>query len=104
MRAGPMRLRGILQSRGDETLQGVQWTDVATIWFAIQPFRGTQVPLGESMRNPMQHVLKIRYRAGVDASMRIKMGARIFDFISVADSEGKHREWTIEAMEGASDG
>lgn len=108
MRSGPLRLRGVLQARGEETLDGVQWTTVAPVWFSTNPIRGDQRVAGESIQNAQLHAIKMRYRAGVDATMRIRMGRaapyRIFDFVSVNDVEGKHKEWQIEALEGVSNG
>jgi len=70
--------------RPDETDEAGQpideWQPVATVWVSIEPLRGREL---ESARQVVAEVttrIRIRYRDGVDRTMRVKHNASNTEF------------------------
>jgi SPP1 family predicted phage head-tail adaptor len=88
-----MRHRMMLQRAELTEQQGGQfdaaWEDVAEVWAMISPVASRSVAQ-EQMRDgqlvsPLTHEVHIRYRAGVEAGMRLLWGARVFDIKQVVN-------------------
>ena len=108
MRAGALRLVGMLQDRstardaygGQETA----WRDICKVRFALEAAGGHEIDFGGSIRSQSSYKLSMRWRPGVKPTMRVVMGDRIFNFTNVTDLEERHRELDITVVEGVSPG
>ncbi len=87
--AGALRHRVTLQTP-QETADGgggasVAWTDLAVVWAAIEPLRGSERPRAGQIESPLTHRVVIRHRDDVTPRLRIKFGARLFNIRAVID-------------------
>lgn len=98
MQAGKLRSRVLLQRPGpgrDELNQRdpASWSDVTKLWANIAHKSGLESIKGDAAASVVQASVRIRYRTGIDASMRIVHGTTIYDIRAVLPDEGK-REFT----------
>lgn len=94
MRAGQLRHSVKLQSLTagqDDIGQPVQtWTDVATLWADVRFLNGMETVKADAGASVAKCSIRIRYRAGVTAGMRILEGSTAYDIRAVLpDSTGK---------------
>lgn len=96
MKIGALRHRVTIQTKtvtidsyGGES---ITWTDYLTVWAAVEPLTGREFLEGRRLDNMIGHRIRIRYRAGLDPSMRVSWGSRVFDIESVIERESKRRE------------
>jgi SPP1 family predicted phage head-tail adaptor len=47
------------------------WTDVATVWAEAAPMRSRELTAGGAASSQIEVVFRLRYRTGLDASMRV---------------------------------
>jgi SPP1 family predicted phage head-tail adaptor len=75
MQAGRLNRRCVLQSPGtatDELGQPIPgWTDVATVWADIRMKSGLESIKAGASVSVVQASIRVRYRAGINAGMRI---------------------------------
>jgi SPP1 family predicted phage head-tail adaptor len=79
------------QTRAADGMGGftVTWADVDTIWAAIWPLSANETLQAGQTGMTITGRIRIRYRANVRASMRLKYGNRYFNIVSVINpSEG----------------
>lgn len=80
MRAGRLNRRIVLQRptlTQDGAGQAVRgWTDVATVWAALEPARGRRTFDAQKVTADCDVVIRIRFRADVDATWRIQQTDR----------------------------
>lgn len=76
------------------------WTTVATTWAAIQPITGGEQLAAMQLASPVTHRVVIRYRPGVSAGMRAKLGARLFNIRAVIDRAESKRYLELLCEEG----
>ena len=93
MQAGRLTRRCTLQQPGtttDELGQPIPgWTDVATVWADIRHRSGLSAIKSGADVSIVQSSIRIRYRAGIDAGMRVVHGADIYDIRAVLPDGGK---------------
>ena len=79
---------GAVDTFGDP-LQGSedQWNDVATVWAAIDPVSGREFYAAEQSQSEVTHKIRCRYRPGLTTAMRIKLGNRLFQIVSIINWE-----------------
>ncbi len=69
----------------------VTWTDVASIWAAIEPLTGKEpYVVAQQLQGQVSHKVTIRYRSGLTPGMRVLYDSRIFDVKSVIDPKERH--------------
>lgn len=104
IKAGALRHRVTLQSAAETPDGGggftTAWSDVATVWAAIEPLKGTERLRAEQLENPVTHRVTIRHRAGVTAKMRVAFGARVFNIRAVINPEERNRRLELLCEEG----
>lgn len=76
-----------------------QWTDVATVWAAIDPVSGKEFYAAQQSQSEVTHKVRCRYRAGLATAMRIKYGSRLFRILSIIDWEERHESLLIMCKE-----
>jgi SPP1 family predicted phage head-tail adaptor len=64
---------------------------VAEIWAAVRPRAGSEGVEAGGIGGRVTHDITIRFREGIVAPRRFRMGARIFDIKAVIDVENAHR-------------
>lgn len=68
----------------DEIGQPVEtWADVATVWASVAYLSGLQAIKAGADVSILKASVRIRYRTGLDAGMRITHGAVVFDIKAV---------------------
>ena len=83
-------------SYGAET---ITWTDVDTVWGSVEPISGREYFLAQQVQSEVTHRVTIRYYAGMNPGWRIKFGTRIFDVLSVINTEERNREMILMTRE-----
>lgn len=66
---------------------GTDWTDVATVWANIRHLSGTEAIKADAPTSTVRASIRIRYRAGVDAGMRVLHGSTAYDIQAVLPDE-----------------
>lgn len=72
----------------------------AEVWGAILPLSGREVLRAQQLATPVSHCVSIRYRADVTASMRLTLGARVFNIRAVVNVEERDRWLELMCEEG----
>lgn len=101
---GKLRHRVILQAP-NETADGaggwtLTWTDVATVWAAIEPLKGAERLKAQRLEASVTHKVTIRHRDGVTAKQRLKFGTRFFNIRAVINRGERDRFLELLAEEG----
>lgn len=97
MRAGSLDKKITIQKLGDAVdgfggiIEG-GYQDFATVWASINPVTGKEVFLSNTDFSTVSHKIKIRYLAGVDASMRIVWNDRVFEIKYFINYQEANRE------------
>jgi len=74
------------------------WLDVATLPAFVEPVSGGEFFQGMRLEAHLTHKAVVRFYSGLDATMRAKLGDRLFNIRSVMDVEERHR-WHVLMME-----
>jgi SPP1 family predicted phage head-tail adaptor len=82
----------------------VAWTDFLTVYASITPKVSKEVKADSEFRNVVTHEIEIRYRTGIDATLRVKYGSRYFNIESVANEFERNRSLLLYCVEGLADG
>jgi SPP1 family predicted phage head-tail adaptor len=99
--AGKLRHRITIQSPPDDVAFGDKgnWTDFCTVWADIRPISGKELFEAQTIGSELSHKINIRYRAGIDSTMRIKFGDRYFYIISVINFGELNRDIQLVCKE-----
>jgi len=99
MNAGKLRQRITLQSptAGANTIGEVTytWTDVATVWGAVEPATGSWYYAGQQAESKVDGRVRIRYRSDVLPTWRVKFGARYLSIVSLLNPNESKKELII---------
>ena len=94
------RFSGALDDFGDPLqADAANWTDVATMWAAIDPISGREFYAAVQSQSEVSHKIRCRYRTGLDTAMRITYGKRRFKIISLIDWEERHESLLLMCKE-----
>lgn len=92
MQAGRLNRRCVLQTPGtaqDELGQPIPgWTDVATVWADIRMKSGLESIKAGASVSVVQASIRIRYRAGVNAGMRVVHNLTAYNITAVQPDVG----------------
>lgn len=88
MKAGQLRDRITIQQRSsvqDETTGEIAqtWTDVALVWANVQHISGISAIKAGMDTSSVKTAIRMRYRAGIDASMRVLHGSDTYTIEAV---------------------
>ncbi|SHF16394.1 phage head closure protein [Caloramator proteoclasticus] len=75
------------------------WVDVVTVWAAVNPISGREFFQAETINSEVTHKILIRYRKGVEPSMRVKFKDRIFTILSVINFQEKNEALQLMCKE-----
>ena len=94
MRIGALKNRVVLQKKEiteDELKQQTEaWTDFAYVWAAIQPLTGREYFSARQENAEVTTRITIRYLRGVTPDMRIALGDKVFDILSVINLDERN--------------
>ena len=92
MQAGLLNRRVTLQAPGttqDELGQPIPgWTDVATLWADIRMKSGLESIKAGAPVSVVQASIRVRYRAGITAGMRLTHNLQAFNIVAVMPDVG----------------
>lgn len=96
MRTGLLRHRITIQANTPTQNTFDEWVDSwanwATVWASIEPLRGKSYFEARQANSEVEGVIKIRYRSGVLPTMRVRLGTRYFNIISIVHPQERKRE------------
>lgn len=75
------------------------WEDIATVWAAVNPISGREFFQAETINSEVTHKILIRYRAGIEPTMRVKFKDRIFTILSVINFQEKNEALQLMCKE-----
>ena len=105
---GRFRERVALQRRvvGVDALgqESTSWADVATLWAEVLPIRGREYFAASQMQAPTDVRIRIRWRTGVEPTMRVAWKGQPHEVVSVIDPEGRGAVLELMCVAGLRDG
>jgi len=109
LRAGELRHQVTIQRRIETQDVGgamlVSWEDVATVWAQIAPLSAREYLQSAALQSEITARIKIRHRPGLDATMRIVHGEKIYNPAAwLPDAESGIEYLTAPCSEGVNDG
>lgn len=110
MRAGKLRHRVTIQQPGQtqDPATGeptTDWQDVATVWASVEPLSAREFIAAQAGQSEISARIKIRYREGIDATMRILHRGKAYNIEGVlADPQSGRHYLTLPVSEGVNDG
>lgn len=110
MRSGKLRHKVTIQRLGltqdtesGEMLSG--WADVATVWASVEPLSARDFIAAQADQSEVVARIVIRYRPGVDATMRVLYRDKVYNIQGVlGDAKSGLEYLTLPVSEGVSDG
>lgn len=76
------------------------WVDVCTVWAAIEPLRGREYFSAMAEHAEVTTRIRIRYRDGIDRTMRVKYGDdTVFEILHIIHPEFNRRELQLMCKE-----
>lgn len=114
MRAGKLRHKvaiqefavGSPQQKPSGEPDGV-WADVdglSSISASIEPLKGRELFAAQEHHSEVEVRVRIRYRAGITAAMRVAHGGLYYDIVAVLDPELRHVELELLCKQGVTSG
>lgn len=89
-----------LTTTTDEYGQPVDtWTDVATVWAAIEPLRGREYFAAMAEQVDVTTRIRIRYRDGIDRTMIVQYGNVEFEILHIIHPEFAKKELQLMGKE-----
>lgn len=113
MRAGSLRHQIVIQQKVAGSPQqnaagepDVTWTNVFDnpIWASIDPVTGKEPFLAQEHLSVVSHKVRIRYRAGITAAMRISFRSQYYDIKAVLNWGTRDKELLLLCEQGANNG
>jgi SPP1 family predicted phage head-tail adaptor len=92
MQAGALRHRITIQKKGGGTNSWGEpdpdsWTDVVTVWANIRHQSGAESIKSDKPTSEVRASIRIRWRTGIDAGMRVVHGSNKYDIRAVLPDE-----------------
>ena len=75
------------------------WITAKTVWAYIEPASASERYFANRVEENITHKIFIRSTTGLNASMRIKYGSRIFQIKGIKEDKNRHRFFIIDAIE-----
>jgi SPP1 family predicted phage head-tail adaptor len=75
------------------------WAEIFSSWASVNPLTGHESYAWGQLMEESNYVIKIRYRAGVTAAMKIIWQSRTFDIQTVLDPSGLKRLLVLGCVE-----
>jgi SPP1 family predicted phage head-tail adaptor len=81
-------LQSLVDGQDEIGQPGLVWADVATVYAAIRAQSGIEAVRADAPASISAVSIRIRRRAGVAATMRVKYGAVVYEIVAVAPPDG----------------
>jgi SPP1 family predicted phage head-tail adaptor len=111
MRAGRLRHRITLQRLVAGSPQqkpsgepDVAWADYLSVWASVEPVTGREPFLAQAHLSEVTTKIRMRYRSGLDAAMRVVFGQGIYNIHAILNFEERNIELQLLCSQGANDG
>lgn len=113
MQAGLLRKRMAFQQRGSAVdsfgQQVTTWTDVFTVWCAIEPLSGRELLSAQAVQSEVSHKITVRFRPelanpSAAAALRGSYNGRIFNVSAAINLDQRNRTIELQASEGLNNG
>ncbi|EDM47758.1 phage head closure protein [Marinobacter algicola] len=110
MRAGKLRHRITIQKPAqvqDPTTgeMGPGWETVKSVWAEKRPSSAREFKQSQAGQSEITGEFQIRYREGIDATMRILHKGKVYNIEGVLEDNESGRQWlTLPYSEGVNDG
>lgn len=103
MRSGLLRHKITIQ-RGTETQNSfnepiVSWSTFAQRYAELLPQTGREFIAARQIVPELQHLIRLRWLAGVTPKMRVTMDGRVFDILAGIDLDGRNTELHLACRE-----
>ena len=59
------------------------WTPVASLWANVRHMGGAEAIRADAVTSSVRASIRIRWRTGIDAGMRVKVGAAVYEIKAV---------------------
>lgn len=96
MRAGTLDQRIVIErlEQGQDALgQPINaWVPVFTVWAAVEPLQGREYIAAQAVQSEVEARIRMRYRPGVTAAMRVKHGADLYGITAVIHVKSAKQE------------
>ena len=109
--AGKLRHRIALQSltagSPQQTGSGMpdeSWATVVTVSASVEPLNGRELFAAQEHHSEVTTRVRIRYRSGITAKMRVSHGGTLYNIRDVIDPEKRHRELQLMCTDGVNEG
>ena len=96
MRSGMLRHRVTLQKKivavddYGAAIGDAPWEDVATVWASLEAMSGREFFASQQAQSEVTQRIRIRYRAGVTADMRVIHNGKVFNIVApLQDNRGR---------------
>lgn len=76
-----------------------EWMEVATVWAAIEPLRGREYFAAMTEHAEVTTRIRIRYREGIDRTMRVQYGATVYEILHIIRPEFGKKELQLMCKE-----
>ena len=94
------RFTGLRDALGDlHYLDDSCWADCVTCWACVRTISAGEFYRAEQSTSYVTHNIKIRYREGILAEMRIRRGRKRYRIKSPPIDLGGHRKWLLRKVE-----
>ncbi|HZG83835.1 phage head closure protein [Paenibacillus sp.] len=102
MLAGRLRHKIVIKSPpttrnsyGEQPAPDAEWTVFATVWASKEPLLGREYFAAEAAQSRVEVKFRIRYRDGINNTMRIVHGDDEYEILSAIDVQGLKREMLV---------
>ena len=75
------------------------WSTVATVGAAVEPLRGREFFDAEQVQAEISHRVIMRYRTGMESTMRLLHLTRVLHIETIIDVDERHRELQLMCRE-----
>jgi len=108
MQSGRLKHKVTIQNQGTTTndfgeVEESEWSYFNMAYASIIPISGNESFLSNTDFAKVTHKIETRYFDGLNASMRIKYGNRIFKIISVINNMEQNKKYQIKVEEVIND-
>lgn len=69
----------------------VSWSPVDEVWARIEARSGAETVTAEKRASRLSHTVTLRWRADLDPTQRLRLGARVLEIEAVSDPDGRRR-------------
>lgn len=103
MQIAKLRHRIVLQehisSRDSFGAELKTWSDKSKVWASIEPLSGKEYFAVQQVNAEVNTKITIRYRTGIKPTMRVLFEGRVFEILSILNTEEKNIQLVLMCKE-----